>query len=140
MNEHLTEPPLTAESRSESAPLTIEHLRAWHDGDEVPPLEMGAAYDFVDSVIEHALSDSSGGYVWHGWVLRWAYLAGVKAERERAALICEQKAEGIERVNTYRDRVNAPSQWGADMVRDCATAIRGVANVQPPQDSPLSEA
>jgi hypothetical protein len=57
--------------------------------------------------------------------------AAVLAERERCARIADTKAEGIERVNTYRGKVNAVSQHAADMVADVASAIRsGTAPAQ----------
>lgn len=45
--------------------------------------ELIAAYAFVDSVVDKAtIPPERGGYLWAGWVLRQAYLAGVRAERE----------------------------------------------------------
>jgi len=39
--------------------------------------EVRAAYSYVDSVLHHADADSPiGGYAWHGWSLREAFLAG----------------------------------------------------------------
>jgi hypothetical protein len=100
-------------------PLNLEQLTAWHDGDGNPPPEMQDAYAFVDSVIQHAGRDAGMEYVWHGWVLRWAYLAGVRAERERCAKICE---------GLYTDEhANSTDQWDGgycDGVSDCAAAIR----------------
>jgi hypothetical protein len=74
---------------------------------------MRDAYAFVDSVIQHAGRDAGMGYVWHGWVLRWAYLAGVRAERERCAKIAQSKDEGR----------STPTYWN-EACHEIAAAIR----------------
>lgn len=51
-------------------------------GDEIVTPEDLAAYKFVDDMLPRA--DGGEAYPWwHGWALREAYLAGVKAERKR---------------------------------------------------------
>jgi hypothetical protein len=58
-----------------STDLTPEHTRRPPDD----PLyeEVKAAYRYVDSVVPMADAISPvGGYAWHGWCLREAFLAG----------------------------------------------------------------
>lgn len=47
--------------------------------DELHP-EIVAAYDYVDSVLHTA--DPAMPFVWHGWALREAFLAGISFARD----------------------------------------------------------
>lgn len=44
-----------------------------------------AAYRFVDGMVDRRDGYAHGGFLWHGWALREAFLAGVKWAREREA-------------------------------------------------------
>jgi hypothetical protein len=55
--------------------LTPEHSA--RPSDSAGYSEVLAAYNYVDSVVQHADAVSPvGGHVWHGWALREAFLAG----------------------------------------------------------------
>ena len=57
------------------ANLTPEHTARHPDSDGYS--EVIAAYQYVESVISTADAQSPvGGYAWHGWALREAFLAG----------------------------------------------------------------
>jgi hypothetical protein len=66
--------------------LTPEHsARPWAS---VGCPEVEAAYRYVDSVVQHADAISPcGGYAWHGWALREAFLAGCTHHRENGGYI-----------------------------------------------------
>lgn len=40
-----------------------------------------AAYDYVESIMHTA--DDKRNFMWHGWALREAFIAGVKYQKER---------------------------------------------------------
>ena len=55
--------------------LTPEHSA--RPSDSAGHSEVIAAYNYVDSVVQHADAVSPvGGHAWHGWALREAFLAG----------------------------------------------------------------
>lgn len=69
--------------------LTPEHTARHPDSDSYS--EVIAAYQYVQSVIPTAdVQSSDGGYAWHGWALREAFLAG--CTHARAALADEPAA------------------------------------------------
>jgi hypothetical protein len=70
----------------QSGDLTPEHsARPWAS---VGYPEVEAAYRYVDSVVQHADAISPcGGYAWHGWALREAFLAGCTHHRENGGYI-----------------------------------------------------
>ena len=44
--------------------------------------DVAAAYQYVDSVVQHADVMTVGGHAWHGWALREAFLAGCTHHRD----------------------------------------------------------
>ena len=63
------------------ADLTPEHTKRNSDSDSMR--EVWAAYAYVSSVVSTADAISPcGGYAWHGWALREAFLAGCSYARE----------------------------------------------------------
>lgn len=72
--------------------LTPEHS-ARHATHGLHP-EIAAAYRYVDSVLKHADAASPrGGYAWHGWAMREAFLAGCTHYRESGGYIVPTVAE-----------------------------------------------
>lgn len=71
-----------------SRDLAPEHTQRGsvdHDsGGELHP-ELVAAYDYVDSVLHTA--DVTMPYVWHGWALREAFLAGISYAKREGEMI-----------------------------------------------------
>jgi len=47
--------------------------------------DMNAAYMFVDTMVHRADMVYNGGYLWHGWALREAFIAGAKWQRDKRA-------------------------------------------------------
>jgi hypothetical protein len=66
------------------ADLTPEHTKRNSDSDDSDSMrDLCAAYAYVSSVLSTADAISPcGGYAWHGWALREAYLAGCSYARE----------------------------------------------------------
>ena len=51
--------------------------------DEANMKDLADAHDFINTLLPSADGCVQGGYPWwHGWALRDAYLAGLKAARE----------------------------------------------------------
>ena len=75
-----------------STDLTPEHSARPLGSPGFPEVE--AAYRYVDSVVQHADAISPcGGYAWHGWALREAFLAGCTHHRENGGYIVPTVAE-----------------------------------------------
>jgi hypothetical protein len=54
--------------------LTPEHTKRLPTYRSTHP-DVSAAYDYVESILD--TSDYYGEYLWHGWAIREAFLAGV---------------------------------------------------------------
>ncbi|MDB5975124.1 MAG: hypothetical protein JWR07_1884 [Nevskia sp.] len=73
---------------------------------------------------DHSYNSGIFAPLWGEKRMREYALLAVAAQVEKDAKLCEEKAESIARVNTYRGKVHAVSQHAADMVGSCAAAIR----------------
>ena len=67
--------------------LTPEHTKRGsedHGSTNDGPLhqDITAAYKYVDSVLD--TSDSRDSYMWHGWAIREAFLAGISYAQNQA--------------------------------------------------------
>lgn len=47
------------------------------------PEALSGAYAFVDMMVDRRDDYANGGFLWHGWALRDAFLAGIEWERQR---------------------------------------------------------
>jgi hypothetical protein len=60
-----------------------EHTKRGGNNDDITlNSEISAAYDYVHSVLD--TSDYKGSYLWHGWALREAFLAGISYAGEQS--------------------------------------------------------
>jgi hypothetical protein len=86
-----------------------------------------AAGDFRQALIRNGRVDAHhrGFPLWHGWVIVEAYLAGVRAERERCAQLARDWASGASILNDLEGRPMDPTKDGetaGDWIADAILA------------------
>jgi hypothetical protein len=78
--------------------LTPEHTkRDPGPGSKLNHPEVQAAHRYVESVLD--TSDYEGGYAWHGWALREAFLAGCSHAAKSAGLPSAPPRGGRRRIS-----------------------------------------
>ena len=132
--------------------LTPEHTARHPDSDSY--FEVIAAYQYVQSVIPTAdVQSSAGGYAWHGWALREAFLAGCTHARavlarwgNRQGLLdssapqppAEPTVPTVMEIVELADEIEAAGLGQVDLIR-AALARSGNPAPQPPAEGEVAE-